>query len=125
MDAARGRAPIAELAFAILADPNVAFASSSLIRLEVLPKPTRNKNAPEVSFYEDYFASVHTWVPVTEGLVQQALEEASALGLSALDALHVVMAAAAGADEFITAEGPDKPMHQTKLVKVRSIRPAS
>jgi len=55
--------------------------------------------------------------------VAQAYEEACRSGLSALDALHVVAAAHVGAAELVTAEAPEKPIHRTALVPVRTIRP--
>ena len=51
------------------------------------------------------------------GLVEEALREASTYGLHALDALHIAAAARTGA-ELVTVEGPRKPIHRTKSVKV-------
>ena len=47
-----------------------------------------------------------------------AEEEARKYGLGALDALHVAAAHLLGADELVTTEGPQKPLHRSRLVHV-------
>ncbi|MFH1654471.1 MAG: hypothetical protein ABIE74_10535, partial [Pseudomonadota bacterium] len=55
-------------------------------------------------------------------LCKEAYAEAVKLGLSAMDALHVVAAARAGSKEFVTTEGINKPIHKTSLVKVSPLK---
>ncbi len=124
IDAARGTTSGAEAALAVLAQSDVQFACSQLIRLETLPKARFHQRQEEVDFYEAYFAAVSVWISVSDDLVSDAIAEAARFNLSALDALHVVMAAAAGADEFVTTERPTKPIHRNQRVKVRCIQPS-
>ncbi|HEX3556937.1 MAG TPA: PIN domain-containing protein [Thermoanaerobaculia bacterium] len=104
-----------------LDNPKASFASSSYVRLEVLPKASFYRRNEERQFYIDFFESVRHWAPVGESLVQEALEVAVKFGLSALDALHVAAALAVGADELITSENPSKPIHRVREIAVRTI----
>ena len=54
-------------------------------------------------------------------IIPDALDEASRLGLAALDALHVVAATKLGASELITTELPTKPIHRARSVRVVSV----
>lgn len=119
--AARGTAPIAIRALEILDDPNRQFVSSVFLKLEVLPKAIYFKNSAESEFYEAVLDSVIYWADSTDSIVEQAYKEACAFGLAALDALHVAAAASAGADELVTTEKRNKPIHRTQSVKVISI----
>jgi predicted nucleic acid-binding protein len=121
--AARGNQEVSALALDILADPALRFASSPLVRLEVLPKPIFHHRQEEVAFYIAFFEQVAAWAAVTDDLLVTAYEEAGRAGLSAMDALHVASAAAVGADEFVTAEKLDKPLHRTTLIPVRTLHP--
>lgn len=122
--AARGDGAIAERAMQVLDDPDVRFASSNLVKLEVLPKPQYNRKQDEVAFYQEFFAAVAVWAEANENLVQSAFDEAVKSGLDALDSLHVASAVAVGADELVTTEKQTKPLHRSKLVSVRTITPA-
>jgi hypothetical protein len=51
------------------------------------------------------------------------LEEACKTGIHGIDAVHIACAVFAGAEEFITSEKTNTPIHRTKLVKVVSIFP--
>ncbi|RIK43465.1 MAG: hypothetical protein DCC55_05760 [Chloroflexi bacterium] len=88
----------------------------------MLPKAIYNQRATEAEFYQTFFAAVAVWDPVTTDLLHTALTEAQRWGLSAIDALHVTAAAAVDASELVTSEAPDKPIHRTQLVAVRTIR---
>ncbi len=105
----------------LLDNPEVSFASSSYVQLEVFPKASFYGRNEECEFYEDFFESVRHWAPIGESLVQEALEVAFKSGLSALDALHVAAALAIGADELITSEKPTKPIHRVREIAVRTI----
>jgi predicted nucleic acid-binding protein len=119
--AARGKAPIAIRALEILDDPNRQFVSSIFLKLEVLPKAIFYENSSEAQFYEAVLDSVIYWADSNDSIVEQAYREACAFGLAALDALHVAAAASAGADELVTTEKSNKPIHRTQSVKIVSI----
>jgi predicted nucleic acid-binding protein len=114
--AARGTDDLAAEALAVLSDPNRVFVSSIFVQLEVLPKPIYNKYLEEAQFYDAYFAVIADWAPTDIPL--NALQLAKRYGLSALDALHVAAAIALSADELVTTEGQDKPMHRVTEVRI-------
>ena len=121
--AARGNDEVAELAIQILDDPDVTFASSIFVKLEVLPKPLYQNRKDEIAFYETFFAVVSVWAEASSQLVQNAYEEAINAGLSAIDALHLSAAVSVGADEFVTSEKLTRPIHRSKLIPIRTIAP--
>jgi predicted nucleic acid-binding protein len=122
--AARGNDELAQRAMEILDDPEVGFASSVFVKLEVLPKPLYQNRKDEVLFYKTFFAAVSVWAEPISQVVQNACEEAVKSGLSAIDALHVSAAASVGADEFVTTEKPARPLHRSNLLPIRTIFPA-
>jgi len=122
--AARGTDWVAVRANQVLDDPQRSFASSPFLRLEVLPKATFHKNLGEASFYEAFFAIVERWAEPDSALANSAHALASRFGLSALDALHVAAALAVGADELLTTERTQKPIHRVTEIRVRSLHPA-
>lgn len=89
----------------------------------ILPKPICYGNDAERLFYETFFASVQYLVDASPELVHEAQREAEAVGLSAMDALHIAAAKRAGCDEFVTAEKHTKPLFRVAGVQVTSIRP--
>jgi len=103
----------------LLEDPEREFVAASFLKLELLPQPTFHKRKAELEFLEDFFARVVDWCEASEDLVAAALEEAGAVPLSAVDAIHVAAAKRLKADEFITAERPGKPLHKARGLKVR------
>jgi predicted nucleic acid-binding protein len=119
--AARATDALSSRALAYLEDPERTFVSSMFVRLEVVPKATYLKRQDEVAFYTTFFAAVVAWAPVTVGLPEQAYHLAATHGLSALDALHVASALALQADELVTAERPEKPIHRVTGLKVTSL----
>ena len=120
--AARGAEPLFARVLAILDDPEREFVSSAFVKLETLPKAIYQQRAAEVAIYEEFFEQVHHWVDDLNDLTPAAYQEACRCGLSAVDALHVTAAAAAGADELVTTERPTSPLHRTTMVQVVSIR---
>jgi hypothetical protein len=66
---------------------------------------------------------VVAWAPISAELAEAALGEAVQVGLGPMDALHVAAAVLLGADELITTEANTKPLHRTKLVRVKTIHP--
>ena len=121
--AARGRTSMALRALEVLDDPAREFVSSIFVKLEVLPKAIYYKNEAEAQFYEAFFSGVSHWANPHETLIQEAFKEASQVGLAALDALHVVSALSLGAEELVTTEKTDKPLHRTRLIRVVTIGP--
>ncbi|OGP58319.1 MAG: hypothetical protein A2V67_03915 [Deltaproteobacteria bacterium RBG_13_61_14] len=118
----RGNDEIARKAFEILDDPKREFASSGYVRLEVLPKPIHFGRTEETAFYQEFFPQVKHWMPEDYPILAAAFDQAQVDGLNAMDALHVAAAVAAKADELVTTEKPDKPIHRTKAIRVRGIR---
>ena len=122
--AARDVGDLALRAMRILDDPQRSFASSLFVKLETLPKSAHFRRRREVEFYESYFNGCVAWARVTEALAHTALDEARHHGLAAMDALHIVSASIAEADEIVTSEKATKPIHRTDRVHVVSLRPA-
>jgi hypothetical protein len=120
--AARGTGEAVERALNILKDPNREFASSLLLKLEVLPKAIYNKQTDEAAFYQAYFDAVAYWATDFEQLIERAYREISESGLGAMDALHVAAAVSVGTVELITNEKPEKSIFRTKSIQVISIR---
>jgi predicted nucleic acid-binding protein len=103
---------------ALLEDPEREFAAATFIKLELLPQPTFHKRKAELEFLQAYFDKISTWLEADESLVAAALNEAIAIPLTAVDAIHVAAAKALECDEFITAEKPGKPLHKARGIKV-------
>lgn len=117
VDAARGRAPQAEVALRVLEDPTREFIASPFLRLELLPKAVYHRNSVEVRFYSRYLRSARFWADDLPAILKTATREANRSGLNALDALHVAAAHLMGADELITTEKPHRPLHRNRLVR--------
>lgn len=117
VDAARGRAPQAEVALRVLDDPAREFIASPFLRLELLPKAVYHRNNVEVRFYSRYLRNAGFWADDLSAILETATREANHSGLNALDALHVAAAHLMGADELITTEKPAKPIHRNRLVR--------
>ena len=122
--AARGITPIAIKALEILDDPKREFVSSIFLKLEVMPKAMYHRNEAEAAFYNTFFDAVTHWANSLDTIVGEALNEASGFGLAAMDALHVASAASLSAEELVTTERSEKPIHRTQLIKVVSIMPS-
>jgi len=122
--AARGTTDTAALALPFLGDPNRQYVTSDYVRLEVLPKATFHKRLAEIEFYKIFFTGTTRTIPTSTALLDYALDEACKTGIHGLDAVHIACAVFAGAEEFITSEKTNRPIHRTKLVKVISIFPA-
>lgn len=123
--AAQGTTAFAALALPFLADPSREYVTSDYVRLEVLPKAIFHKRTAEVAFYDLFFTTTTRSIPTSEALLKYALEEACKTGIQGLDAVHIACAVFAGAEEFITSEKINTPLHRTKLIKMVSIFPAA
>src|SRR5690348_15270424 len=121
--AAKGSEELSEIAMRILEDESRDFIGSVLLRMETSALATFHGYALQSQFYETFLNSATTWVSITDDLIQNALDECRTFGLQAFDALHIAAAAAADADEFITAERATSRIHSTTSVKVVGIRP--
>ena len=121
--AAKGDTAAAALALPFLQDANREFVTSEYVRLEVLPKPTCFGNQVEVEFYNAFFRLNSRSILTSVALLELAMEEACSTGLNALDAIHIACAVFGGAEEIVTSEKTNKPIHRTQLVRVVSIFP--
>ena len=119
--AARGSGRLFDRAMAILADPSREFVSSAYVRLETVPKAVFFNRTAEAEFYEEFFKYSAIWAVFDDATMEKCFEEASRSGLSAVDAIHVVLAAEAGCEELVTTEKPEKPIHRTQRVRTISI----
>lgn len=117
----RGDQLIARRALTVLEDPARMFVASVFLRLELLPKAVYHRNRSDVAFHEGFFARVSAWSGLDDRGVELAEREAARHGLSALDALHVAAAILLEAEEFVTTEGSNKPLHRVTGMKVVSI----
>ena len=104
-------------ALEVLRDPNRVFLSSLLLELELLPKAIYHKNHLEQRFYETFFSSTESLEDANR-IVNLARQESERTGVNAMDALHLAAAFLLHADEFITTETPQKPLHRSRLMKV-------
>ena len=120
--AARGKQEISEIAITILDDPNRKFVSSVFIKLEVLPKAVYHRKNEEVVFYNTYFDAVSHWAVNLENITNSALEYAESYGLGAMDAFHIASAISGGAEEFVTTEKPDKPIHRVPNIRIITLQ---
>jgi len=120
--AARGSDSIARQAMQVLDDPEREFASSAFVELEVLPKAEYHKRRAEVQFYEEFFREVKYRADVQQALLAQAREQARSHGLDCIDALHVAAALSVHAEELVTTEKPEKPIHRVTGLRIVSIR---
>ena len=120
--AATGNDAVCAQAMTVLDDPGRAFVTSDFVRLEVLPKARYHKNADEADFYEAFFDAAEEIIESTGTLVAAAQEEAEAIGLSAVNALHVAAARRGRSDELITSEKPSKPLFRAVAIRVRTIQ---
>ena len=120
--AARGSGKLAHRALAIISDTSAReFVCSDYVRLETVPKPTYFGRLAELRFYETFFDTAAEWVAFDVSHLHTAFEEACQSGLSALDAVHVVVAVLTGCQELVTSEKPTSAIHRTNLIRTISI----
>lgn len=112
---------ISQPAMEVLDDPERELVVSDYLRLEVLPKPTFNKNNEEIEFMKAVLENAATHVPFSPELTELAVNLASKYDMTPIDALHISAAIKAKADELITFEKKTKPMCQVKEIKVISL----
>lgn len=119
--AVRGASPDSIRALTVLADARREFVTSDFLELELLPKPVYFQRQSEAVFLRSYFAASVQRIIADDKLVAAALNEACVCGMAAVDALHVVAAHAAHADELITTEKATKPIYRTQQLKVTQL----
>ena len=120
--AARGSGTIGERALAVISDSGSReFVASDYVRIETVPKPIFYGRAAEVQFYEEFFATVATWVEFDTAHLKNAFEEACRAGLSWVDAVHVVVAELSGCEELVTTEKPTAAIHRTGRIRIVSL----
>ncbi len=117
----KGKGELGRRAMDILDDPERVLIVSDAVWLEVLPKPRFHRQREEAAFYEAVFeqAEHRGWCVET---LYHAHTLAETHGIAAMDAIHVAIALEAGAEEFVTAEKPTKPMFRVPSMPLRSIR---
>ena len=91
------------------------------VKLETIPKATYHKRAAEREFYEKFFDRVSAWALFDSDLAETAFVAACNAGLSAIDSLHIAAAHQTRCEEFVTTEKPNKPLHRTNLIAIKSI----
>lgn len=114
----KGEHVAAERIYEILNDSTREFVISDFIKLEVIPKPTFNKNNSEVQFYNEYFKEAATNISPSSKVTETALDLACKYDLEPMDAIHAGTALLAKVDEFITLEKPNKPLLRIKELRV-------
>jgi predicted nucleic acid-binding protein len=117
----RGDHLIADRALSVLEDAGRTFVACTFLRLELLPKALYHRNRSEAAFYRAFFSQVTAWAEPASDIVDLAERQAAQYGLNALDALHIAAATLLGADEFVTTEGLQKPIHRVTDVPVTMI----
>jgi predicted nucleic acid-binding protein len=117
----RGIDSEADLALKVMEDTQRIHFTSYFGRLELLPKAIYFKQRDEVEFYEAHFDRSKHEIPFSKELALRAIDLAKKHGLAAADALHVAAGIMAGADEFITTEGPEKPIFRVKEIKMQCL----
>lgn len=115
-----GRSGLFESALDILEDPARVLIVSDALWLEVIPKTVYFAQNEEYAFYQGVFARAE-YLGWSSELIDSAKRLAQLYGLAAMDAIHIAVALAAGADEFISGEKPTKPMFRVKEIVVQSL----
>lgn len=104
-----GTDEVAAKAFELLDDENRKFVASEFLKIELIPKPTFNKQTEALEFYNTYFENTVGIQDITQELVQAAFELACEHGLGGIDAMHFQSAVMMNASEFYTKEKATKP----------------
>ncbi|MFQ3611053.1 MAG: PIN domain-containing protein [Fimbriimonadales bacterium] len=119
----RGFSEMAERAYRVLDDPQRRLVVSEAVRLEVLPKAVYNGHSEEVEFYQSVFNDSRTEIlDWNLEVLKEAYSLAKEYGISAMDAIHIAHAIAAGVDEFVTCEKNTKPLFRVREIQTRSLR---
>jgi len=119
-----GNRVLYQRALQILEDSERVLIVSDALWLETVPKAIYMAQAAESAFYQSVFARAEcqAWSP---SIVSTAKRLAQKYGLAAMDAVHISVALAAQADEFVSSEKPGKPMFRVKEIDTVSLRSLS
>jgi predicted nucleic acid-binding protein len=122
MAAVRTERQESEAALEILDHPARQLLTSAFIRLEVYPKALFHSHPEQTAFLVGFFADPSVeWATDLDAVVILAFSQAQLYGLSAMDALHIAAAKSLGADEFVTAEKPGKPIYRVDGLRIVSV----
>jgi predicted nucleic acid-binding protein len=117
--ASRGNDEDSRAALEILDDPARELLSSDYVWLETVPKTIFNKFPDQTEFLRSYFEeAVVAHGASSPECTSRAKELAARYGLGCIDALLISSAIGLGADEFVTTEGPEKPMSRVKELRI-------
>jgi len=115
-----GRSSLYQRALQVLEDSERVLIVSDALWLETIPKAIYMAQAAEHAFYQAVFAKAEcqAWSP---DIVSSAKRLAQRYELAAMDAVHIAVALAAQADEFVSAEKPGKPMFRVTELSTVSL----
>lgn len=115
-----GRSSMYQRALQVLEDSERVLIVSDALWLETMPKAIYMAQAAEYAFYQAVFdrAECQAWSP---DIVSSAKRLAQLYGLAAMDAVHIAVALAAGAHEFLSGEKPGKPMFRVTEIAIVSL----
>jgi predicted nucleic acid-binding protein len=123
IEAARFETMASLEALRFLQRPGNISISSTMLKLEILTKPTFFKLKRELDFYDIFFRSVSEWIEINEDLLADAISIGGRYGLAGADAVHIVAALRGGAEEFVTCERKTSPLMRVRELKVISLNP--
>ena len=104
----------------LLADTRAGLLYSDFHRLELLPKPLRERARQEIKFIRCFFSRATRVDLETKTVVRRAVELARKYGVKPLDALHLAAAIIGQADRFVTTEGSTSPILRVREIKVET-----
>ena len=79
-----------------------SFATSELVRMECLVKPTRDFNFPVIAQFEQYFLACEHWLSIARPEYEMATALRARHRLKAIDALHLAAALTHQCEELWT-----------------------
>lgn len=118
--AANNKGEDGRAALEYLAREDREWLTSPFVELEVKPKPVRLGEREEVEFIDAFLGKCRS-ISNLEKIVRLAYQEMTVNNVKVVDALHLAAAHVGGADEFVTFESFNQPMHKTRLVKIRRL----
>ncbi len=113
---------------ALFASPAARFAVSDMVWLEVWPSTHGPQGRALRSVYEAVFATSALVIAVDDRVVKKAKQLAAQQPVKGADAIHAAAALLGGARDFVTTEGPTKPLHKVLPphgVRVRQLAPGA
>lgn len=120
-----GRHELSAKAIELLEDPRRLLIASDALWLEVMPKTvyfSRDEEGLSSQKIDQEIFARAKHVAWSAQIVDSAKHLARSYGLNAMDAVHIAVALAGGADSFISGEKPTKPMFRVPEIPVESLR---